>query len=198
MHNFESAHGHLPGPIRDKDGRPLLSVRVALLPYLEEDELFRQFHFDEPWDSSYNLQFLDRMPKVYQSVGNKPPQPSQTFYRLVTGPGTAFEKEQTTLVRIAADGGTAYTVVWIEAGEAVPWTKPEEFEVHPDRPLPPVGGIFNRNGWVARQRNLSDGTHIAFADGSVRFLRRNIPEETWRQLLQRGGAEKVDVAKLFE
>jgi prepilin-type processing-associated H-X9-DG protein len=117
---------------------------------------------------------------------------------MVTGPGTAFEKEPVTLSKVAKEWGTWTTVFWIEAGEAVPWTKPDEFEVSPDRPLPPVGGIFNRNGWVARRRNLSDGTHIAFADGSVRFLRRNVPEETWKELLQRGGAEKVDVTKLFE
>ena len=110
MHNFDSAVGHLPGPFRDKEGRPLQSVRVALLPFLEEDDMYRQFHFDEPWDSPHNSQFLNRMPKVYQSVGNEPPHPSQTFYRLVMGPGTAFEKEPVTLVKLIAAEGTANMV----------------------------------------------------------------------------------------
>ena len=36
MHNYLSAKGTFPArAIRDKDGKPLLSWRVAILPYLE-------------------------------------------------------------------------------------------------------------------------------------------------------------------
>ncbi len=184
MHNYESARGHLPGAIRDWTGRPLLSVRVALLPYLEEDKMYREFQLDEPWDSPHNLQFLDRIPPVYRSVGNEPPHASQTFYRMVTGPQTALDKDGRTLSYLAVVGA-AESVVFIEAGEAVPWTKPEEFEYHPDRPLPPLGGIFDRDGWVARRRGLADGTQVAFADGHIEFFPRDTSEETWRQLMLR-------------
>jgi hypothetical protein len=189
MLNWESAHGRLPGTIRDASGRPLLSVRVALLPYIEEEELYRQFHLDEPWDSPHNLSLLDKMPMIYASMGADPPEESQTFYRLVTGPGTAFEKEGLSLADFAKAEGTGNTVFWVESGEAVSWTKPEEFEVHPDRPLPPLGGMFRRDGWIARRRGLQDGTHIAFGDASVRWIPRDVPEATWRKLLMRDGAK---------
>ena len=39
-----------PAAISDKNGKPLLSWRVAILPYLDENELYKQFHLDEPWD----------------------------------------------------------------------------------------------------------------------------------------------------
>lgn len=36
-----------PAVVRDKAGQPLYSWRVLLLPYLEEDNLYRQFKLDE-------------------------------------------------------------------------------------------------------------------------------------------------------
>src|SRR5439155_14951587 len=53
--NYESAHGHFPAPAsRDKNGKLLLSWRVQILPFLEQDNLYKEFHLDEPWDSAHN------------------------------------------------------------------------------------------------------------------------------------------------
>ena len=43
-----------PAYTADKDGKPLLSWRVLILPYVEQNELYKQFHLDEPWDSEHN------------------------------------------------------------------------------------------------------------------------------------------------
>src|SRR5262245_20576013 len=37
--------------IYSKDGKPLLSWRVAILPFIGEDKLYKEFKLDEPWDS---------------------------------------------------------------------------------------------------------------------------------------------------
>src|SRR5205823_10918869 len=50
-----------------KQGKPLLSWRVHLLPFLEQDNLYKQFHLDEPWDSEHNKKLIARMPPVYRS-----------------------------------------------------------------------------------------------------------------------------------
>ncbi|HVS35105.1 MAG TPA: DUF1559 domain-containing protein, partial [Gemmataceae bacterium] len=66
VHNYHDANGAFPKPaIYDKDGKPLLSWRVMLLPYLEQNELYQQFHLDEPWDSDHNKKLLEKMPKVF-------------------------------------------------------------------------------------------------------------------------------------
>src|SRR5207253_5726964 len=69
FHNYASAHrDHFPAAaIYSKDGKPLLSWRVALLPYLEQDNLYKQFKLDEPWDSEHNKKLIARMPKVFAS-----------------------------------------------------------------------------------------------------------------------------------
>ncbi|HEY7158442.1 MAG TPA: DUF1559 domain-containing protein, partial [Gemmataceae bacterium] len=64
MHTYHDVNDHFPpATIYDKDGKALLSWRVLLLPYLEQDDLFAQFHFDEPWDSKHNKPLLAKMPK---------------------------------------------------------------------------------------------------------------------------------------
>src|SRR5262249_46508298 len=55
MHNRHDTYGFLPASaIYSKNGKPLLSWRVELLPFLDQQELYRQFHLDEPWDSEHN------------------------------------------------------------------------------------------------------------------------------------------------
>ena len=54
MHNYEATYGHFPHDITDKNGKPILSWRVAILPFIEQDNLYKQFKLDEPWDSPNN------------------------------------------------------------------------------------------------------------------------------------------------
>ena len=66
MHNYHAANDHLPpAAIKDKAGKPLLSWRVAILPYLEQAALYNKFHLDEPWDSPHNKALIASMPAVY-------------------------------------------------------------------------------------------------------------------------------------
>src|SRR5207248_977514 len=50
MHNYASNMGDAfpPAAISDKDGKPLLSWRVAILPYIEQDDLYKELQLDEP------------------------------------------------------------------------------------------------------------------------------------------------------
>ena len=65
IHNYEATHNRLPTDITDKAGKPLLSWRVAILPFLEgQDGLYNQFRMTESWDSEHNLALLAKMPEV--------------------------------------------------------------------------------------------------------------------------------------
>src|SRR5688572_17499002 len=93
MHNYHDANGALPAAaIRGKDGKPLLSWRVSLLPYIEQDNLYKEFRLDEPWDSPHNRKLLGRMPSTYSPFSRKEtPEPYTTYYQVFVGPGAAFE-----------------------------------------------------------------------------------------------------------
>ena len=76
LHAYHEAHGRLPAArVEGKDGRPLHSWRVELLPFLGEDEkkLHAEFKLDEPWDSPHNKKLLARMPQVYQPLRREAP-----------------------------------------------------------------------------------------------------------------------------
>jgi hypothetical protein len=65
MHNYHSANNSFPRDITDKDGKPLLSWRVAILPYIEQAELYNKFKLDEPWDSPHKKELLKEMPTSF-------------------------------------------------------------------------------------------------------------------------------------
>src|SRR5829696_8812925 len=71
FHNYHDVNGALPSNLKTKDGKPGLIWRVAILPYIQEDELYKQFKLNEPWDSEHNAKLIDRMPKWYTPVRGK-------------------------------------------------------------------------------------------------------------------------------
>src|SRR5262249_48305784 len=67
MHNSHAAGGPLPADVVGKNGKVLLSWRVLILPYIEQEALYKKFKLDEPWDSKHNIKLLGDMPKVFAS-----------------------------------------------------------------------------------------------------------------------------------
>src|SRR5262245_19784659 len=60
---YSDARKALPSAsIVGKDGKTKHSWRVALLPYLEAQPLYNEYHFDEPWDSEHNKKLIPKMP----------------------------------------------------------------------------------------------------------------------------------------
>ena len=80
LHGYHDAYGTFPpAAICDKKGKKLLSWRVAILPFLEQDNVYRQFKLDEPWDSDHTKKFSATKVKVFMdprlpnSTGNTEP-----------------------------------------------------------------------------------------------------------------------------
>lgn len=80
LHNYHDTYGKFPTDITDKTGKPLLSWRVELLPFMEQDHLAKQFKKDEAWDSEHNLKLLTQMPEVFR-VGFEPKGATHTYYQ---------------------------------------------------------------------------------------------------------------------
>ncbi len=55
MHNYIAVNTKFPRAAGwSENGKPLLSWRVAILPYLGYEALYNKFNLDEPWDSVHN------------------------------------------------------------------------------------------------------------------------------------------------
>jgi prepilin-type processing-associated H-X9-DG protein len=190
MHSYADSHdGRFPpAASRDRDGRPLLSWRVLLLPYVEEEALYKQFHLDEPWDSPHNLALLPKMPRTYKAPADAVPggEPYTTFYQVFTGPDTAFEVSHGPQLRNDFPKSVSATILVIEAGDAVPWTKPQDLEYDSDKPLPKLGGLFTSPGrFRLLPSSRRKGANVLLADGSARFVDASTPEHAWRYAISR-------------
>jgi prepilin-type processing-associated H-X9-DG protein len=181
MLQYNEGYGSLPSAaICDKDGNPLLSWRVSLLPFLAGGELYHEFKLDEAWDSPHNLQLLPRMPHVYAPFnGKQTPEPYTTYYQVFVGKGAAFETRKG--LRLSQDfpDSTSNTFLIVEAGEPVPWTKPEDLPYAPDQPLPKLGGVFR------------DRFNVAWADGRVESLKKDLDGSLLRALITPNGGEEL-------
>jgi len=182
LYNIHDATGHCPPAAIIKDGRALLSWRVAILPYLEQRALYTEFHLDEPWDSPHNKALLPRMPAVYACPSDRVASPATglTTYRVLVGPGTLFEGAEGVKLDDVTDG-TATTLAVVESPLAVPWTKPEELAYDPRGPLPPFGSEHR------------DGFKALFADGSVRSIPSATADLALRRLITRNGGEAISL-----
>jgi Protein kinase domain/Protein of unknown function (DUF1559) len=165
--DYESANRRLPlSAIYSTDGKPLLSWRVAVLKHLKEDSLFAKFHLDEPWDSPHNIQLLSNMPEVFGGDSDGKIESFTTFYQLLTGSSTPFPLDPRVTVRSSnVIDGLARTLGVVEAGIAVPWTKPEDVLVPDSGAMPKLGGLFE------------EGFQGAFLDGSTRSFVRTIDSD---------------------
>jgi RNA polymerase sigma factor (sigma-70 family) len=183
FHNYHDAQNHFPAQaIYSKTGQPLLSWRVAILPYLNEDALYREFKLDEPWDSPHNIKLLDKMPKQFAPVTGAVKDKNATFYQVFTGPKTMFDGSRGLAYRDIPDG-TSNTALVVEAGKPVPWTKPEDLPYQANN-LPKLGGMFG------------GGFNLLIADGSVRFVNTGFNAEVLNRLILPADREKVKIEDL--
>jgi prepilin-type processing-associated H-X9-DG protein len=182
MHNFAADNGHFPpAVIRPADGKPPYSWRVAILPYLDQNDLFKEYNFNEPWDSAANRKLIDKKPATY---GHPSDESGHTAYFVVTGEPTLFPPGNPGVKLSDVVDGLSNTLMVVEAKRDVPWTKPEDIEYDPAKPMPEFGGFTN------------DGFNAGFADGSVKFLKETINPIVLRALFTRNGGEVVSADAL--
>jgi hypothetical protein len=149
MHN--DVHGKLP-PAQGK-----VSWRVHILPYIEQDIIYKQFKTDEPWDSAANKRHASTKIKVFVSAAD-PPETVETRYRVFVGPDTLYSDSSKLPTTQSAKDGPGNTILIVEAGTTVPWPQPRELEYDRTAPLPSLG-VPGRNGF-----------NVALLDGSVKFV----------------------------
>ncbi|MEX2173390.1 MAG: DUF1559 domain-containing protein [Pirellulaceae bacterium] len=198
MHNYHDSYRRFPPQaIRSKPGKPLLSWRVAILPYLEQMPLYQQFKLDEPWDSEHNKALIEKMPAVFASqqldgalrakgltsylapLSKQPqaiaiPPKEDPKAPMVSGKNQMiFDLPQGTAFSQITDG-TSNTILVVEANSeaAVVWTRPDDLVLDESDLLESLAG------------QPSKGFNASFADGSVRFISESVDLKLLLRLLQ--------------
>jgi len=176
MFNYlDSRGGRFPANYLDKAGTPLLSWRVAILPYIEQTELYQKFKLDEPWDSEHNKKLIERMPKIFLSPKQKTEKKGVTTYLAPLGKGLMWDDPKGMQISQVFDG-TSNTIMLVESDDehAVIWTKPDDIVIDMKNPTSGLIGHWN------------DGFLAGMGDGSVRFVARDY-SAIWAMFTRAGG-----------
>ena len=188
LFSYETTNNRLPASYNtDGEGRPLLSWRVHLLPYLEQQTLYNQFHLDEPWDSPHNKTLIELMPQVYRSPFSDSPLGYTTYLGNAVDEGLFFKPDEPMkdsrdyqkagLTLDDCSDGTIDTLIIVEANDdhAVIWTQPEDFE-------PDINSdLFS---WLM----ISNGDFLgSFCNGSTTIQPANNISNLRAQLTRDGG-----------
>jgi hypothetical protein len=191
LEDYHRDHGRFPpSVVYSPEGSPLCSWRVLILPYLDQKELYDAFNLNEAWDGPHNRELLARRPAVYDTVGVVA-ESSMTYSQVFNGKGAAFEGRQGTTLADFPDSPER-TLLVVEAGEPVPWTKPIDLPYPGAANLPALGGVF-KGGSGLFGIGGTDGCNVVFADATARFIpRRKLAKPALRALITRNGNESTN------
>jgi hypothetical protein len=198
MHTYHDSYNTFPPQaIRSKDGKALLSWRVAILPFVGQQALYQEFRLDEPWDSEHNKKLIARMPAAYSlpklgqgnialgktsylaPLSKQPPAVATAADGDPDKPASKrkdempFDLPQGTKFQLMTDG-TSNTIIVVEAlpEAAVVWTKPDDLVIEEKAPL----------AGLASEKSPTFNT--LFGDGSVRAISRTIDAQVFWNLLR--------------
>jgi len=178
IHNYESDHKRLPASSnRDHDVGYPYSWRVAILPYIEQQDLYDLYRFDEPWDGPNNSRLASYIPPEFQcSKHTNRSGYYYTPYVAVSGPGTMFPNDRHGKLRDAVTG-QENTILLVESpGQPVHWMQPGDISL--DELVVLV------NAWEKAPNTTSHqgGVNFAMADASNGFHR--FSDGSWTELEQ--------------
>jgi hypothetical protein len=204
---YKADKGHYPPPaIADKDGKPLLSWRVAILPYMEDytyinnnggpgekpirnaKELYALFKLDEPWDGPNNKKLIDKLPSPYRAPWGAIPYSQsnvgKTMVMAVVGKGAIFDPTKKGGVTGSdVHDGLKQTLLLLQLEEpahAVYWSKPADVELTAAGKLPADGP------------NLARRLAVVYADGSAHTFVNGVDLPALLGTVTRDGGEKLD------
>jgi Protein of unknown function (DUF1559)/Domain of unknown function (DUF4190) len=179
MQNYESVYGCFPpAATYDAAGKPLLSWRVLILPFLEQETLYNQFHLNEAWDSPHNKPLADQMPNMF-ACPSKQLAKGWTTYEAVVDPHSMFTGKPSGVPLNSVTDGTPDTILVVESKNPVFWSKPDDLPLSSKDPMLGMGSEH------------AGGFGAAMANGTVRFIGNSISQESIKALVTRDRSDPV-------
>jgi prepilin-type processing-associated H-X9-DG protein len=181
MHMYHDRYNMFPPAyVADASGKPMHSWRVLILPFLDQQSLYNEYDFSEPWDGPNNSRLLTRMPRVFACPSDPNAASTTTDYAGVLGEHCVFRGAQPVTIANITDGTSNTVLVGEAAGAKIPWMKPDDIDItkHP--------ALGDPDGFSG---NHPGGVIFLLCDGSVRFISQSVDPQTLKALFSRDGNE---------
>ena len=193
LSNYHATYGCFPPAyVADKDGKPMHSWRVLILPMIEEQAMYATYRFDEPWDGPNNSKLMNKMPQSFH-VCSEPASTSVTNLVVITGPGTAFPGSSSTREEDFADGLNNTILLAEIANSDINWLEPRDLDVGQ------MSFLANEPSRPSISTSRRTGPYVVFADRiTAHRLTSSLSEETLQSLTTIAGGEKMFVAKIAD
>ena len=179
IHNYYASENHLPPKyFATEDGTPLLSWRVALLPYIEQLAMYRAFNLDKSWNDEANQTQAKTLIPLYC---DDPSRGAKTTLRAPVLEGSLWYGDGPPKDFRDVIDGTSNTIAVIDAPEAaaIEWANPQPWIISADDPAADVFGDRDR-------------VTVLMLDGSVRvFTREELDNDKLKAMLTIGGKELI-------
>jgi hypothetical protein len=197
MHAYEKEYGCFPPAfIADQSGKPKHSWRVLILPFLGENELYKQYRLDEPWNSPHNSQLAARMPPAYgcpscvRFLGREYLH-SLTSYAMIVGPHAFSDGPTPRKLSDIRDNPATTAMVAECAGAGINWLEPRDLDVAKMAfRIAPVGHVQDSERIDISACHTS-GAQLLFLDLSVSVVPERIRPDRLRAFLTIDGRESV-------
>lgn len=176
LHAYNAVYDRLPpAVVTDADGKPLYSGRVLLLPFLEDDSLYKRFDKSKAWNSPENLPLAQREVSVFQSPKHRAKGGSYHFV-FVSGTGTAFDGVKSIRLAEVVDG-LSETLLVVETKQGPSsWAEPIDWNANSGALLPGFHG---------------NTTYVGLGDGRVLRLTTQPPHPHSKSLCTIAGGEQI-------
>ncbi len=189
---YHDHHGCFPPAyLADASGKPIHSWRTLILPFMDNQEIYDGYKFDELWDGPNNRKLADVNINLYRCPSRLDPKPGLTDYVLIRGPGTAFPggDKRVTLADVR-DKQSETILVAESADSGIHWSQPRDLDIDrmsfrindPSRP-----GLSSRH---------NEAVNVIMVNGSYKCLRDGIRPKIVRALITIDGREPLDEGDL--
>jgi hypothetical protein len=178
LHSYHDLYGTFPPAyVADDNGKPMHSWRVLILPFVEQDALYKKYRFDEPWDGPNNRLLFKEKPRLFgcpledRDRGG----PSMTTsYLAVVGSHAAWRGSEGVTLGDLVDPLSTVVLVTECAPDEVIWTEPRDLEFEEAVKLAELD---------SRYASVHGGWNVGFADASVRRFQDGTDVVNWREVL---------------
>jgi hypothetical protein len=209
IHNYAAAYQSLPPAYTtDASGRPAVSWRVILLPFIENDDLAKKFKMNESWDGPNNKKLLSSRPKdLFACVSDKAAMEDgvSTTYVAVVGRHAFWQPGKTrTFNDPDLHNNLSKTVMLVEVADAhIAWSEPRDFSLDE---FEAKGKAASVKVWSKHRKtgiysfffhDVISGAYVVLADSSYEFLPQAALESPkLKDWLAVGGYNEMEIKSL--